>query len=98
MPREAYSKLRYQYLKGLANRDSWERAIALHAEMNQKGLELPASELLEFIEVSPLIFLIFWIKITRTHILNSTHESFSACQLALEFIEVSFLQLLGFKG
>ncbi|KAK9909736.1 hypothetical protein WJX75_006740 [Coccomyxa subellipsoidea] len=52
VPREAYSKLRYQYLKGLANRDSWERAIALHAEMNQKGLELPASELLEFIEAS----------------------------------------------
>ncbi len=42
---------------GLANRESWEKAIALHAEMNSKGLELPASELLEFIEVGKLVLI-----------------------------------------
>ena len=42
---------------GLANRESWEKSIALHAEMNSKGLELPASELLEFIEVGKLVLI-----------------------------------------
>lgn len=54
VPREQYSKLRYEYLRGLANPDSWQRAIELHREMVQEGLELPAKEILEFIEVCQL--------------------------------------------
>ena len=50
IPRQEYSRLRYRHLKGLANPASWQKAIELHAEMNSKGLELPASEMLEFIE------------------------------------------------
>ncbi len=50
IPRQEYSRLRYRHLKGLANPESWQKAIELHAEMNSKGLELPASEMLEFIE------------------------------------------------
>lgn len=52
VPRQEYSRLRYMHLKGLANPESWQKAIELHAEMNFKGLELPASEMLEFIEAS----------------------------------------------
>ncbi|CAL8461625.1 g1156 [Coccomyxa elongata] len=52
VPRQEYSRLRYMHLKGLANPESWQKAIELHAEMNSKGLELPASEMLEFIEAS----------------------------------------------
>ena len=43
---------RFKVLAESASMDSWEKALALHAEMNSHGLELPPSELIEFIEVT----------------------------------------------
>lgn len=42
---------RFKVLAECASMESWEKALALHAEMNSHGLELPPSELIEFIEV-----------------------------------------------
>ena len=43
---------RFKVLAECASMKSWEKALALHAEMNSHGLELPPSELIEFIEVT----------------------------------------------
>ena len=43
---------RFKVLAECASMESWEKALALHAEMNSHGLELPPSELIEFIEVA----------------------------------------------
>ena len=45
---------RFKVLAECASMESWEKARALHAEMNSHGLELPPSELIEFIEVTSL--------------------------------------------
>ncbi|CAK0787738.1 hypothetical protein CVIRNUC_010960 [Coccomyxa viridis] len=52
VPREHYSRLRFKVLAECASMESWEKALALHAEMNSHGLELPPSELIEFIEAA----------------------------------------------
>jgi hypothetical protein len=56
-PRPASSwwpKLRLRFLGRLADGDSWRRARELYAEMQAKGLSLPAAETLELLEVGPL--------------------------------------------
>ena len=43
---------RFKVLKECASYDSWQQAVAYHKEMNSHGMELPPSELIEFVEVS----------------------------------------------
>ena len=42
---------RFKALAETANYDSWQKALAYHKEMNSHGMDLPPSELIEFVEV-----------------------------------------------
>ncbi|CAL5224930.1 g7699 [Coccomyxa viridis] len=52
VPRSDYSRLRFQVLAQCASLDSWQKALAYHKEMNSHGMELPPSELIEFVEAA----------------------------------------------
>lgn len=43
---------RFKVLADCASYESWQKALAYHQEMRRHGKELPASELIEFVEVS----------------------------------------------
>lgn len=47
---------RFQVLAQCASLDSWQKALAYHKEMNSHGMELPPSELIEFVEVTTITF------------------------------------------
>ncbi len=47
---------RFQVLAQCASWDSWQMALAYHKEMNSHGMELPPSELIEFVEVTTIPF------------------------------------------
>ena len=47
---------RFKVLADCASYDSWQKALAYHKEMNGHGMELPPSELIEFVEVSAVAF------------------------------------------
>lgn len=46
---------RFKVLADCASYDSWQTALAYHKEMNGHGMELPPSELIEFVEVTSTI-------------------------------------------
>ena len=51
-PKAFCMSCRFKVLAECASYESWQKALAYHQEMRYHGKELPASELIEFVEVS----------------------------------------------